>query len=712
MLNVPGTCNELPFGGSMVNRMNTYAAINALHGLLAARISATNIGIVTLYPTQVLAYKEALNECHKYAPELGYDLVQVNILEDWVHKTVGVAVVDLVRTANASGNLGYLSQANRLKVLLSRHHDGFILLGNLGCTVNSRGVITSAKLDKVLRWFLSHGRVVQTSDEGKPLLSAPIIPSGDYPAELSASRPPSPLLSVSQPVPRPGPKYVGIPGLEHLTSNQSNAESPLSLPSVPTDAKVTPADVQLKDGKNLIGPRSQSGTKNLNTDILPTTPSNVEARQPIRRHNEPSKSPVGTSPPSFLDSRPLAKKTAPPPLIGTPLTEKMAKLNLGDSLSRTSVAKASRTPNMTDVAMNGTSRSGNTSQTLTGSQSPPSPKALEQYRDGASAAQESKSNIKKEDAFEQLWKESARQLSPRQDLQRSDNSPANTPKVLSGSLDEVIKAPTSSTQPNIQPKQPTTLEAVSPHACETTKAGPPHLNKSITMPPHKAQSKLSSNNTQAGSVETFRIEKGIAPFIEKSTNVPPHRAATSIKKENKAPTSSSAQLPPQADSEVKKENSVHSAQLADLPPHKASLVSQLQDLALKASKVQDPTEAFSPTHTLKSPAMDREYSQISKASATQSRLNHQSSSTQSLNRAVFQQPLDFEARYQPKYKEIRARFAQMDSTLPRNNEQEASLLLSLAEAMVDADEKAFDAAYLKLIGLAVKAETSVLRANC
>lgn len=132
---VDGLCVELPFGASMLNRSNTYASINALHKLLEAKISASRVGIVTLYPAQMEAYQDGLKRCHDLKPERGYNLVEVGLLEHWVDRNVGIAIVDLVRTPNASGNFGFLSQSNRLKALLSTHQNGLIIVGDQTCMV-------------------------------------------------------------------------------------------------------------------------------------------------------------------------------------------------------------------------------------------------------------------------------------------------------------------------------------------------------------------------------------------------------------------------------------------------------------------------------------------------------------------------------------------------------------------------------------------------
>lgn len=203
---VDGLCVELPFGASMFNRENTYAGINALHLLLRSGIPGADVGIVTLYPAQVQAYRNALQQCHKYAPKIGYDAVTADVLEEWVGKEIGITVIDLVRTANASGNLGYLSQARRLKLLFSLHRNGMIVIGDQKCTVTSQGTVTSAKLHKVLQWFSDNGRVVSVKD-GLP----------QHPSQESMMR--RPLLTNST------ARFAGLPELENLTLSETTHEA-------------------------------------------------------------------------------------------------------------------------------------------------------------------------------------------------------------------------------------------------------------------------------------------------------------------------------------------------------------------------------------------------------------------------------------------------------------------------------------------------------
>ena len=166
MLNVTdGLCLELPFGASFYNKENVYTGINALRGLMTFEIPGADIGIVAFYPAQAEAYRRALKQYHHRSPATGYDAVKVDVIENWIDKEIGITIIDLVRTANASGNLGHLSQARRVKLALTIHRNGMIFIGDRKCTINSIGKVTTTKLEKVLEWFQYQGRIVDSNGE-------------------------------------------------------------------------------------------------------------------------------------------------------------------------------------------------------------------------------------------------------------------------------------------------------------------------------------------------------------------------------------------------------------------------------------------------------------------------------------------------------------------------------------------------------------------
>jgi len=252
MLNVTDAMAiDLPFGLSFINRQNTIAAVHTVHKMLKAGIRPADIGIVAFYPSQAEIYKSALAECHKYKPSAGYDLIKADVLEEWVGKETEFAIVDLVRTANASGQLGHLSQARRMKVALTIHRNGLVLVGDRKCTDTADGPITSTKLEKLFQWLEDNDRTVNiqadrragsdTSKENKPPAGAhdPGLskdqnrpgkgPSGDPAKDYETLEQATDTLSLlhlsKTPNSTSGGRDVGVPGLECYGSASDNSQA-------------------------------------------------------------------------------------------------------------------------------------------------------------------------------------------------------------------------------------------------------------------------------------------------------------------------------------------------------------------------------------------------------------------------------------------------------------------------------------------------------
>ena len=217
MLNVThGTCLELPFGASMFNRENTYATINALHKMIEFGLPPSDIGIIALYPSQTDVYHRILALCHERRPMRGYNHVRINVLDGWIGKEIEYAVVDFVRTPNASGNLGLLSQTRRLKAALTLHRNGLILIGDRRCTVNAQGKVTSTKLEKIFVWLEENGRVIDIGAEDVPVSST--VPGSTARREqtqsISVVPAHHPSADSAGSIDSMARSYVGIPELE------------------------------------------------------------------------------------------------------------------------------------------------------------------------------------------------------------------------------------------------------------------------------------------------------------------------------------------------------------------------------------------------------------------------------------------------------------------------------------------------------------------
>lgn len=717
MLNVPdGRCNELPFGASMVNRINSYSAINSLHGLLASQIPASHIGIVALYPGQAEIYKDALERCHKYSPESGYNHVQCDTLENWVHKTVAIAIVDLVRTANASGNLGYLSQANRLKALLSLHQDGLIIVGDRGCTITSQGTITSAKLDKILQWFVDHGRIVQVSKTGLPLLTAPpsITPATiSIPLEKASSTGSNPshppTLSVSSSsTEQPSRRYVGIPGLEHLRLNKPINE-----------------DAGIQTGRS-------AGIKHW-----------VAAQVPVKQ--------------GFATNL-LPRFSSKAPIGDAPSTASTAKDYLHDDQPEPDV--------YTSFATKGTVPSSSTKSTAKG--------LARSFKDGASVEEkktvDKPRNIGTEMSISKTKENSTAAKAPTKEANRPDAPPVKSkgngvpPSPTGSSLHQGSVAPFENLT-NRPMKESATETSPKPHKEISSKTSLTKSNSTLLTPAMYLANPLSLSSGDLRPVEStgkedtqpYLVTKAASSQVPKikTENVspkkthlklPPHKAVAKPLAQNASMTTdnkaTSAKTP-----QVKNENEFSEKDDTKRPPHKALPQSSTQDLPMTAPKGQTvfkpslPSPAFqfsatgghSPvkfsfsTPTLQNQAIPSLFEQIprkivqspaitsvndrppSQAQAIGPHAVTQTASASTFNTAKPAQQLDFKARYQPKYKTLRTRFAELDPKINRVQPQEDQLFRRLAEAVVDEDAGAFDRTYTELLGMFTKLQTSVLR---
>ena len=215
MLNVHGgRCFELPFGGSMLNPCNSYATLNILHKMLDSGLASTDIGIVAFYPTQVQCYEIALANLHRYDSQRGYNFVKVATLDDWANQEVDFAIVDLVRTSNASGNLGFLSQARRVKIALTLHRNGLIIVGNRSCTINAEGKILCTKLEKVFKWLEDNDRIIDMNENGDPIHQMNQEVWREHAENLTKQSFPHLAPESAGPAAPVMKRYVGIPDLE------------------------------------------------------------------------------------------------------------------------------------------------------------------------------------------------------------------------------------------------------------------------------------------------------------------------------------------------------------------------------------------------------------------------------------------------------------------------------------------------------------------
>ena len=719
LLNVPGfgNCVELPFGAAMLNRKNTYAGIEALHALLDSGIPASRIGIVTLYPAQSKAYKDALDRCEKcdekrddsHGRSRGYKDVQCDILENWVGKTVGIAIIDLVRTSNATGNLGFLSQANRLKVMLSLHENGFIVIGDRACTTTPHGTVTSTKLEKVLQWFEDHGRIVQISDKNKPCpkvsVDANVTETASIPMDrvpsVDSTAPLSRTTSVSGSGTNQRPRrYVGVPGLEHLRINKPMKE-----------------DARVKFGRTSEGqdrvPASASHVKHsLTKSSLPSTKS--------KRHVDDAPSTITTL--NYDESEDVARPD--------PYTSSLANQEISSSLDTQSIAKniqkalethhaskekkLSQTPNVfgEEISPGEGKDASATTQTPASMTYPPSVLPQRNRAPGVPSSPASPFPLRDSVLISYNMNKSEERETARKGLglpmnegpdevnSQKKNSTLITPAMYLANSAQSASAgrvpPTSVKKENVVPS------TVRPQSTQVAKPvnGIVAGRKSDIMSENMANlnlkdafAKKESNQLQnvtkpvQAPIPSIKIEP--ASLETPDTKAPPHKAVPKI-------------------------TGVDAAKKVELP---------IQSSSTTAAKVQSPVkESFPsliPQPPAKTPSMEIHQTVPVEAANTTSMLQvpkpmtkpaKQTPSAVTSNTSELEdEGPDFTATNRPKYRALRARFAAFDPKLPRVQPKEDRLFRRLAEALVDEDEDEFERVYNELLGMATRLQTSALK---
>ena len=664
MLNVSGCslCTELPFGASMLNRVNTYAAINALHKLLATGIPATRIGLVTLYPTQVEAYRSALDRCHNHLPDSGYNHVQLDILENWAQKKVGIAIVDLVRTANASGNLGFLSQTNRLKALLTIHENGLIIVGDRACTTTSHGTVTSAKLEKVLQWFVDHGRIVQISEKGVALTTA------QYPQTISSTEEATPhnahlsgLQRSSTSKPESGqsqqqPKYVGIPGLEHLKIGK------------PPSVKVGGPNHGDKKKKELSAIEESFARQGFSIK------DSHRARSETSTDNDASSASVSN------DSIQLSNTYADP---YTSLARQGLKL-MGQEVGPEVVMKG-LTGNISDTIL---SRS---SIPKLPSDQPKIPTVKKEEHPDSEPARGYSSKPSSSKQVSSITKP----YSPSAEVAVSNTKGPKAVAIESSSqaskkLLESVKVPVGSTA---LPAKPSIPDAFSEKAESVTQGmnftRPKNSSDSFGAPLLKASKNDSLHMNSMTQTDETKSFPGIASNDVSSLST----LSKSNRKENIQPKAVTGLSSP----EQYKKPLPHEA----LPKPSTELSSKA---AAQESAPKNATHPVQASHTPNlAPTTDQTSSQTKNSDATKISAERKPGVVNTAQTPTFKD------KYLAKYRAIRVQFRKLDSQTSLELRQEDRLFRRLAEAFTDENEKEFGMAYTDLLGLAVKLQTSVLQ---
>lgn len=169
LFNISSTSqHELSGGFSLINKSNVAVVVQHVCWVIETGIAkAHQIGIATPYGGQVHLYKGAFKGLAKERPEPFND-ISVGTAEWWQGRQADYIIVDLVRGTNDQGGLGFMADARRLNVLLSRQRQALVIVGDKACTdpasidrreinqINSR----NRPVIKVFEWMEAKGRLV------------------------------------------------------------------------------------------------------------------------------------------------------------------------------------------------------------------------------------------------------------------------------------------------------------------------------------------------------------------------------------------------------------------------------------------------------------------------------------------------------------------------------------------------------------------------
>ena len=139
LVNVAGSETEKSSDNSVSNERFVDYTVTLVQDMIAKGIDGLDIGVICPYAAQVDLY-------HKRFRKEGMS-IKTGTPEKFQGSEVKYAVVDSVRGGDSKGALGFLTNARRLCVMLSRHRDGYIVIADTEC-VRDPGldvVDTSAK---------------------------------------------------------------------------------------------------------------------------------------------------------------------------------------------------------------------------------------------------------------------------------------------------------------------------------------------------------------------------------------------------------------------------------------------------------------------------------------------------------------------------------------------------------------------------------------
>ena len=221
----------------LVNEHNVATSISLIEDMLQSvpLLRSRDIGIITIYGSQVKMYSSALERLNSQYPGRGYTDLQVGTVEWWITRRAEVVVFDMVRTGtDKTLKSDYLSQEVRLQIALTSHRQGLVIVGASKCLRNMSNWVgrkaekTFAEENKMLAamfdWLSNKGRkvTINRTSSPTPVLSMDVIRGKVTQTDLSVNPLKRPIDIL-----RPDRTHSDSP---HLRKNAPRDSSIINLP--------------------------------------------------------------------------------------------------------------------------------------------------------------------------------------------------------------------------------------------------------------------------------------------------------------------------------------------------------------------------------------------------------------------------------------------------------------------------------------------------
>lgn len=217
----------------LVNEDNVATSISLIEDMLQSipLLRSRDIGIITIYGSQVKMYSSALEILDSQYPGRGYTELQVGTVEWWITRRAEVVIFDMVRTGTDKKlKSEYLSQKVRLQIALTSHCQGLVIVGASKCLKNMSNWVgrkaekTFAEENKMLAdmfaWLSNRGRKVAINRVSSPTPALSMDVSRDIVTQTD--------LSVN-PLKRP---------IDMLRSDRTHSDSPHLRENAPRDSSI------------------------------------------------------------------------------------------------------------------------------------------------------------------------------------------------------------------------------------------------------------------------------------------------------------------------------------------------------------------------------------------------------------------------------------------------------------------------------------------